>query len=635
MCGIVGAVWREPGVAPEQSTIEKMASVIRHRGPDDDGFYRTESMISSGRSQFGAALGFRRLSIIDLAGGHQPMANEDDTIWIVFNGEIYNYQTIRRRLEGNGHTIKTSSDTEVIVHLYEDMGLDCFSELNGMFAIAIWDSRKNRLVLARDRIGKKPLVYRNEGKRLWFGSELKSLLQPPGAPRTVDLDAVDEYLAYDYVPHPRTILKGYSKLPPGYLGVFDESGWKTRPYWTPPCDEMKISREDAEARLRELFTSAVSMRMRSDVPLGAFLSGGIDSSLVVAVMQKLSDQPIKTFTIGFPVPEYDESAAARNLATALKTEHHEMLVEPNALEALPKMIWNYDEPFADSSSIPTWYLSKLTRQHVTVSLSGDGGDELFAGYGRYRAVSLAGQVDRAPWFRKILRSSLIQSIPVSSEKIAAVRRFKRFAAAVALDPPRRYFQWIACFNEARRADLYREEFVKQLIGDDPIQFLIDGWNVAKGRDHVTRACVADLVTYMPGDLMCKVDIASMAHSLEVRCPFLDYRLVEFACQLPVEFKRNWGVGKQLLRTAFKDTVPDFVWKKKKQGFGVPLDYWFRGELRGLIRDTLDSPSTKIREWFRPESITRLLDEHDSKRVDHSRRLWTLLVLERWIKEWAS
>jgi len=635
MCGITGAVWTDPKREIDSATLRQMTDVLRHRGPDDAGQYVAAYRLRPPYEALpGVALGFRRLSIIDLEGGHQPMGNEDGSIWVVFNGEIYNYPTLRRRLEGAGHTFRTQSDTETIVHLYEDEGLDSFQHLNGMFAIAIWDARLRRLVLARDRLGKKPLVYHHSVGRLLFASELKSLLQVGDVPRDIDPQALDEYLTYQYVPHPRTIFSTIRKLPPGHLAVFRDDQLEVCAYWQPDFNhEITLDAREARERLVELLTSSVQLRMRSDVPLGAFLSGGIDSSLVVALMQQQSTQAIKTFTIGFPVAEYDETSYARQVSQHLGTEHEELQVTPDGVEILPRLVWHYDEPFADSSAIPTWYVSQMTRQHVTVALSGDGGDELFAGYPRYRAVWLSHQIDQLGTLRAALAARVWQRLPGARQK-SLVRRFKRFSEFLSLTPQRRYLEWIAIFHESRRALLYRDDFLEQLPNADPFQFLARAWARAGQRDVVSAASLADLTTYLPCDLMTKVDIASMAHSLEVRQPFLDYRVVEFAASLPIALKFRWGRGKQLLRQAFGQLLPPEIWRRKKMGFGVPLEHWFRHELRDLTHDVLLTEQARTRQFFRGEAIAQLVAEHEQRQFDHAYRLWALLVLELWLREWA-
>jgi asparagine synthase (glutamine-hydrolysing) len=638
MCGIAGAIWTDPAWALAPAVLERMTDVLRHRGPDDGGMYRSEFHLRPGYGAMpGVALGHRRLSIIDVAGGHQPLSNEDGTVWIVFNGEIYNHRDLRRRLEGSGHRFATHCDTEAIVHLYEDEGLEFLQHLNGMFALAIWDANRGRLVLARDRLGKKPLYYRLEASRLLFASELKSLLEVPDIDRQIDPQAIDEYFTYQYVPHPRTILRGFSKLPPAHYGVFALGRWSTQRYWNPDFDR-EIDRPmcDYAAELRELLTSAVRLRLESDVPLGAFLSGGVDSSLVVGLMQRLVDRPVKTFSIGFPVKEFDETAAAREVATRLGTEHHEFRVEPQSLDVLEKLVWHYDEPFADSSALPTYYVSKLTREHVTVALTGDGGDELFAGYLRYRAVRLAAWFDRLPRFaRGLLSNPMWQGLASRGAQRSLLRRAGRLAEAISYRPQRRYLEWVSLFNEARRANLYSDEFLAQLPDADPFQFLSAAFARTPHRDQVTSASLADLVTYLPCDLMTKVDIASMANSLECRAPLLDYRVVELAAQMPIQYKLERGRGKRILREAFGELLPASLMRRPKMGFGVPLGHWFRGDIRDYSRQVLLDPRSLARGYFRPGAVEQLLNDHASGAFDHGHRLWALLCFELWHRQWLD
>ena len=636
MCGIAGAIWNDPSAALAPEVLERMTNILRHRGPDDAGSYQSGLKLQAGYGATpGVALGHRRLSIIDLAGGHQPLSNEDGSIWIVFNSEIYNHHQLRQRLEGARHRFATHSDTETIVHLYEDEGLDFVRHLNGMFALAIWDANKRRLVVARDRLGKKPLFYRHEPHRLLFASELKSLLEVPDIQRQIDPQALDEYLTYQYVPHPRTIFRGFSKLPPAHYGVFADGEWTTHCYWNPDF-EQQVDRPlaDYAEQVRELLTSSVQLRLESDVPLGAFLSGGVDSALIVGLMQRLMKQPVKTFSIGFGVKEYDETAAAREVATRLGTDHHEFRVEPECLDVLDKLIWHYDEPFADSSALPTYYVAKLTRQHVTVALSGDGGDELFAGYLRYRAVRVAAWFDRLPQFaRSLVASPLWHSLGRGARQRSLVRQIGRLTEALAYNPQRRYLEWVSLFNETRRGELYSEEFVARLPGQDPFEFLQSAFARSRSRDQVTAASLTDLVTYLPCDLMTKVDIASMANSLECRAPFLDFRLVELAAQMPVAYKLHRGRGKRILREAFPELLPESVTRRPKMGFGVPLGHWFRDDLKDYSRDVLLDPRSLGRGYFRPAAVERLLQEHASGAFDHGHRLWGLLCLELWHRQW--
>lgn len=638
MCGIAGAVWSDPAGALGEAALRRMTDLLRHRGPDDAGAHHSALRVQQPHGVIpGAALGHRRLSIIDVACSQQPLSNEDGTVWVVFNGEIYNYRDLRRRLEASGHRFRTHGDTETLVHLYEDEGIDFLRHLNGMFALALWDQVRGRLILARDRLGQKPLVYRQERDRLLFASELKSLLAAGGVPREIDPNSLDEYLTYQYVPHPNTIFQGTKKLPPGHYALFENRTLSVQPYWRPDFN-CEIDRPPAEyiEELRSRLTSSVALRMQAEVPLGAFLSGGVDSSIIVALMQQLADRPVKTFSIGFPVPEYDESHHAREVAEHLGTEHHEFQVEPHALEILPKLIWQYDEPFADSSAIPTYYVSQLTRRHVTVALSGDGGDELFAGYARYRAVKLAGLIDRLPGpLRAAFAARLWQRLPASARQKSLGRKLKRFNEALALPPERRYAQWISIFGESQRAALYRDEFVAQLDQGDPLEFLASAFARVDQRDAVTAASLVDLLTYLPDDLMAKVDIASMAHGLECRQPFLDHRVVELAAGMPARLKMPGWRGKQILRQAFGHLLPQRVFTRPKMGFGVPLDHWFRGELRGYLQEVLLDPSTLGREYFRPEVVRQLVDDHLCGDFDHSARLWSLLVFELWQREWVD
>jgi asparagine synthase (glutamine-hydrolysing) len=659
MCGITGAAWTADAPPLEFAILERMTTVLAHRGPDDAGYYHSlfapagtdriplpDASVSSAGGP-GAALGFRRLSIIDLAGGHQPLSNEDGSVWIAFNGEIYNYRELRPGLEQRGHRFRTSSDTETIVHLYEEYGPDCVLHLRGMFAFAIWDQTRRQLFLARDRIGKKPLVYRHDSGRLLFASELKSLLQVPGISRELDAVALDEYLTYQYVPHPHSILKGFSKLPPAHWALFRNGHLEVRRYWRPGFDEapngntstqapgepaggLFASEADCRKNLRETLTEAVRLRLRSDVPLGAFLSGGIDSTIVTGLMQQLSDRPVQTFSIGFPVKAFDERSYARQAAEHLKTDHHELVVEPAALSILPKLIWHYDEPFSDSSAIPTMYLAEMTRRNVTVALSGDGGDELFAGYDRYQAVALGARFDRLPALaRRLITASLWQHLPASTQQKSRRRRFKRLLSALAYSPERRYLKWISIFDDARLPEMYTGDFRRRLEGTDPADFLLAAYNECPERDFVTRTTCADVLTYLPCDILTKVDIATMAYALEARCPFLDHEVVQLAARIPIEWKLKGRRGKKILVETFSDLLPADIQTRRKMGFGVPLDHWFRNELKPLLYDVLLDRESLERGIFRPDAVRQLVEEHVSNRWDHSYRLWSLLVLELW------
>lgn len=631
MCGLSGVAWSEAGGPVDAATLDRMTDILRHRGPDDRGVWYSPVE----QTACGAALGHRRLSIIDLAGGHQPLANEDGAVQVVFNGEIYNYRELHAELERKGHRFRTVSDTEVLVHLYEECGREMLSRLRGMFAFALWDQRRGRLLLARDRLGKKPLVYRHARGRLWFASELKSLLQAPDAPRQVDSRAVADFVARQYIPHPRTIFEGIQKLPPAHWLQYDAAAdhFETGRYWRPQfCDSPPVadSVETWQHRLRETLSDAVRIRLRSDVPLGAFLSGGVDSTIITGLMRQLSDQPVRTYSIGFADAQYDERTQARAVAAHLGTIHREHIVEPHALEILPRLLWHYDEPFADSSAIPTMWLSEFARREVTVALTGDGGDELFCGYDRYRAVELAGRIDRLPtWVRRGLASQWWQKLPGAGRQKSRMRKVQRFLGGVALSAVERYADWMSIFDRRQRAGLFHPEFLAELDGYEPDSFLQELYEALPLQDFVQRTTCVDLGSYLPCDILTKVDIASMACGLECRSPLLDQRVAELAASMPQSLKRAGRVGKKILRETFSDLIPPENRTLKKSGFGVPLDAWFRGELRPLLESVLLSDRCLSRRLFRPEVVRGLVDEHVSGRTDHSARLWLLLVLELW------
>lgn len=638
MCGIAGGVWNAPPGRLSAETLQRMTDVLVHRGPDDAGVYFSpEEPISLGTPPVWCGLGFRRLSIIDLSGGHQPLSNEEGTIWITFNGEIYNYRELHERLLQQGHRFSTSSDTEVIVHLYEEYGVDCLQQLRGMFAFAIWDGPRGRLLLARDRLGQKPLVYRQESQRLLFASELKALLQVPGASREINPLAVEQFLTYQYVPHPHSIFTGYQKLPPGHCAIYERGELTVQRYWQAPyaapssMTTMPLTAADWSRELRSTLTEAVRLRMRSDVPLGAFLSGGIDSTIIAGLMQSLSERPVHTFSIGFSIPEFDERSYAREASQLLGTEHHEYVVEPAVLQTLPRLIWHYDEPFGDSSAIPTMYLSEVTRKLVTVALSGDGGDELFAGYPRYQAVHLAGQMDRLPSFlRNVFGWEIWQKfIPASQRQRSFGRRLKRFIAALGVSPELRYLRWIGIFDQEARRELYTPEFQRTLNGYDASQVILDAYRACPDRDFVTRTTCADVHTYLPCDILTKVDIASMAFSLEARSPFLDHKVAELAARMPIELKFQGGQQKKILIDTFRDLMPKSIQTRPKMGFGVPIDHWFRNELRPMLQETLLSDRALSRGYFKPDVVRRTVNEHLSGQWDHRYRLWNLLVFEEW------
>jgi len=638
MCGICGAVWGDPSGALGEDRLAAMMDRIVHRGPDDSGAHRDAH----------AALGFRRLAIVDLPGGRQPLSNEDGTVWTVFNGEIYNFPALRRRLEAKGHTLRSTGDTEVLVHLYEDEGPEMFGLLRGMFALAIWDAPRRTLLLGRDRLGQKPLLYRHDARRLVFASELKALLALPEAdvPRRVDPAALDQFLTFGYVPHPRTILEGIHKLPPAHYAVWRDGKLDVRRYWSPDwnLEKRRSFEEDAE-ELRATLDAAVREQMIADVPLGAFLSGGVDSTIIVGLMQRASSRPVKTFAIGFPDAAYDETAYAEAAAKAIGAEHHTFRVEPDAWETLPALARQFDEPFADSSALPTWHVARETRREVTVALTGDAGDELFGGYDRYRALALTELYQRIPAGpRKVLSGAMTRFLPRSGKAKSRLRALERIAERIDEPAAGRYLGWMAVFDEADRLGLYTSDQLDHLASSssgladpDPAAILANALGAAAGRDVVTRAMVSDLLTYLPGDLLHKVDMASMAHSLECRGPFLDHRVVELAAAMPLDRKMRLrpGRSKVVLKRAFADLIPEPIRNRRKMGFGVPVGRWFRSELKAELTEVLLDPAALRRGIFRPEQIQALVDEHVSGRREHGHRLWALVMLELWMRNYLD
>ena len=623
MCGICGKLYHSRDRKVDEGLLKSMASVINHRGPDDDGIYLKGNV----------GLAHRRLSILDLSpAGHQPMSNEDGSIWIVFNGEIYNFLDLRDDLQKRGHTFMSKTDTETIIHLYEEKGVECVHDLRGMFAFAIWDENKKRLFCARDRAGKKPLVYAHTNDALLFASEIKSLLRDPALERNLDYSSIHHYLTYQYVPSPLSIFKSIKKLPPAHLLIYERGELTVKRYWNLSYrKKLQLSSvEEYGERFRDLFQEAVQIRLRSDVPLGAFLSGGIDSSLVVAVMSGLMNQPVKTFSIGFEEEVYDEVKFARIIAEKYETDHHEFTVKPDAVNILPQIVWHYNEPFADSSAIPTYYVSKMTRDFVTVALNGDGGDESFAGYERYLADKLADYYRRVPSFIRegILRRA-VDKFPHSTNRRNFLRRLKRFVKGISEIPERRYVRWICFFDNEMKGDLYTPSFQDLNREIDSVDLTVKWYELSDAEKFLDRTLFVDVMSYLPEDLLVKVDIASMAHSLEARSPFLDHKVMEFAASLPVDLKLRGMQTKYLLKHTLSDIVPQEILQRKKMGFGVPLDVWFRNDLKEMAYDVLLDQKSIERGYFRKEYVLRMLDEHVAKQYDHSYRIWALLFLELW------
>jgi asparagine synthase (glutamine-hydrolysing) len=632
VCGIAGKLHFDPSAAVNAETVLRMTRALAHRGPDDEGLYV--------RGPIG--LGHRRLSILDLsAAGHQPMSNEDGTVWLVFNGEIYNFLELRDALERDGVQFRSRTDTEVLLRLYERRGAGCLHALRGMFAFAIWDARRRSLLLARDRLGVKPLFYHVGNGSLTFASELKALTQSPDVRRDVDPAAIHHYLTYQYVPSPLCIYRGVRKLPPAHYLLWRDGRKEIHRYWKLkylpklPAKGAHGERE-LEAELRERVEEATKLRLVADVPVGAFLSGGIDSSVIVATMARLSDEPVHTFSIGFAEKSYDELPAARILSKLYGTRHTEYRVRPDVRELLPDLVKSYDEPYADASAIPTFVLSKLARREVKVVLTGDAGDENFAGYDRYLANEFARRLGRgAALLGSRVMRLLVQNVPHGPGQRDFRWRLKRFVDQVGKPARARNAAWIFQFDRAAKAKLYTDEFAEQVLSLDSEQFVFDRYRESGAEDFLDEALYADVTTYLPDCLLVKADIATMAHGLEARSPFLDHPLMEFAARLPGHLKIRGRASKWILKRAFRDRLPASILERPKMGFNLPLDSWLRGELAEMSGDLLLGERARARGYFRPEAVEQLLSEHRSGRWNWHDEIWTLLLLEMWHREFVD
>src|SRR5436305_1525950 len=575
MCGIAGIVNHNER-AVDRSVLARMCDAIRHRGPDDEGSYVNETV----------GLTMRRLAIIDLKSGQQPIHNRDRSAWIVFNGEIYNYKEFREQLEKLGHTFYINSDTEAIILAYDEYGAECPKHLRGMFAFAIWDEQTQELFLARDRVGKKPLLYALVNNQLIFGSEFSALLEHPDISRDIAPEAIHYYLSFMCVPAPLTAYRAIKKLEPGHSLRFTRAGEiKIERYWQPEFSpKVKMSEAEAGERAIDILKEAVRVRLMSEVPLGAFLSGGIDSSTVVALMSQESSEPVKTFSIGFEEQDFSELHHARRVAEHIGADHHEFIVRPDAMEVLPLLVEHYGEPYADSSAIPTYYVSRETRRHVTVALNGDGGDECFAGYERYAAMRLAERYRKLPApLREGIIKQAVNLLPSSNQRRSRVRSIKRFLNAASLPPVERYLRWVSVLDRAAKDELYTDEFRHQMKEHDPASWLSPWFAQANGAGVVDASLLTDTMTYLPNDLLVKVDIASMAVSLEARSPFLDHHVIEFAASLPERLKLRGLTTKYLLKKTLRRLLPAENLTLAKMGFGVPVGHWLRGPLQGFLR----------------------------------------------------
>jgi asparagine synthase (glutamine-hydrolysing) len=623
MCGIAGIV-RADGAPVDRHLLERMNEAIRHRGPDDDGFHFGD----------GVGLAMRRLAIIDVATGQQPIHSRDRTKWLVFNGEIYNYLELRQQLEKLGHDFYTKSDTEAVIAAYEQYGTDCVKHLRGMFAFAIWDESDKSLFLARDRVGKKPLLYAPTPGQLLFASEFSALVQHPEISRDVDYEAIHHYLSFISVPAPLTAYRSIRKLEPGHWLLWRNGEIKTERYWQLDfSNKLSLPEEEIGERAIELLREAVRIRLMSEVPLGAFLSGGIDSSAVVALMAEESITPVKTFSIGFEEQDFSELHHARRVARHIGADHHEFVVRPDAMEILPMLVEHYGEPFADSSAIPSYYVSRETRRYVTVALNGDGGDECFAGYERYAAMNLAQTYAALPG--KSLVTSVAAALPEMKSRANPIRKVQRFVAAASLPPLERYLRWMSAFDEQAKQNLYSASFKAETARFSTASILAPWFAKVNGSGIVDAALLTDTMTYLPNDLLVKMDIASMSVSLEARSPFLDHKLMEFAASIPEKMKLRRLTTKLLLKRVLKKIVPEENLTRRKMGFGVPIGHWFRGPMQPFLRETLLSEKAANRGLFNSKRVRGIIDEHVNQKSDHSHRLWTLLMLELWFQRFID
>jgi len=628
MCGIYGFLSDRPTGLPPEELLAQMGELIEHRGPDDFGHY-------VGR---GVGLGMRRLSIIDVSGGHQPLSNEDETVWIVLNGEIYNFQELRPELEAKGHRFRTHTDTEVLVHLYEQEGLNFVRRLRGMFGLALWDARLERLVLARDRIGEKPLYLRREPGRLLFASELKSILRVEDVPRRMNFAALEEYLALGYLPAPMSLIEGVEKLPAGHYLVAERGRTEIQSYWDVPSGPPEV-RSEAEwiEQVRAKILETVRMQLVSDVPLGAFLSGGIDSSTIVAAMARMTGRPVKTYSIGYEGEHsyYNELPYAKVVAQAFGTEHHEIVVHPDVSELLPKLVWHLDEPIADSACLTTYLVSKLARESVTVILSGVGGDELFGGYRRYLGDSVMNYYSRLPApVRKKWLPALLDRIP--QDRHSFWKDYARYAAAFVKsaesDPATRYMGYVTLFAPSVQKMLLQDQQAGNSYGSGHASAALQGYfNRRSDSDSLNRIIYADLKTSLPDDLLAMTDRMSMAASVECRAPLVDFELVELASRMPSSLKVHRFTTKYLLKKAVAPWLPPAILQRKKRGFGAPMGSWLRKELQPMVLDLFSEEQVQRRGLFRWPAIQNIIEDHFAERRDYTDQLFALVMLELWCR----
>jgi asparagine synthase (glutamine-hydrolysing) len=626
MCGICGIVRPEVS-SVDPTTLRAMNAAIQHRGPDSDGFFEAP----------GVGLAMRRLAIIDLNTGDQPIANEDESLWIVFNGEIYNFPELHPALEKRGHHFHTQADTEAIVHLYEEYGPDCVQHLRGMFAFAIWDANQKRLFVARDRFGQKPFYYTLQDGALFFSSELSSLLKALSNQPTLRLASIAQYLSLQYIPEPYTPYEGIFKLPAAHWGIWQDGEWQVQRYWDYSYEpKLKGSKAELAEELRQRLSEAVRLRLLSDVPLGAHLSGGIDSSVIVALMAEASSQPVKTFSVGFEEASFSELPYARAVAERYATDHHEFVLTFGDIPAtLGKLAEHFGEPFADPSALPLYHLSRLTREHVTVALNGDGGDEAFAGYPRYWLDPWANRYLRLPAFlTRQWIPGLARRLPDRGDKPVGqglINGLQRLEQISQIDPRASLLRWGSYFSPAAQKALWQPEMLAAAQINQIEPWLVMQFETAPAQSWLDRTLYSDIHTYLPGDLLVKADRMTMAASLEGRSPFLDHELAAWAARLPADLRVRGRTGKVLLREAFADKLPSQVFNRGKQGFGIPVSAWFRGPLASWTREILIGSENVLGTWFNPKAVQLLLDEHQSGRVDHGKRIYALVMLAMWLQ----
>jgi len=622
MCGICG-ILNFKAEAVDKQVLNNMCQELVHRGPDAEGYYVNNNI----------GLGHRRLSIIDLKTGNQPLHNETNNIWLIANGEIYNFKELRADLEKKGHRFYTQTDSEVILHLYEDYQEDCLRFLRGMFAFAIWDEPEKKLFLARDRLGQKPLIYWHDERRFIFASQIRAICQVPDLKRQVDVESLNLYLSFQYVPSPHTMFKGLKKLPAAHYIMIKDGKMTLRRYWhLNPKVKPRLKIKDYKQGILQHLDEAVGLRLVSDVPLGVFLSGGIDSAAVVSFMAKHLDKPVNTFSVGFSEKLYNELDFARIVAKKFATNHHELMVEPRAIEILPEIIKHYGEPFADYSCIPTYYIAQFAASRVKVVLNGDGGDESFAGYYRYTACWAADALDILPSFLRKFIQAMGLMIPRRGDMRNTNWQLRRFFRSLHYKQRRRYLNWIAAFNRQEKELLFGDDLRKDMNLDHDHEFLSSIYEQTQGVNFTEKTAQVEIQTYLPDDLLVKMDIATMANSLEARSPFLDHKFIEYVASVPFDLKLKNFQNKYILKQALAGSLPKQIIKRRKQGFGIPIGQWFRGQLKEYMMDVLFNAQTTKSGYLNKKYIENIIKEHMSGREDNGYKIWSLLMFELWFRE---